>query len=84
MSESDFTLDQIMHQYIKFHKLALTSGSSYIVLSEWIAKKKAVTKENSNGEECYNIMKTLRITSRKFDSSNIMKINTTGMCLSFH
>ena len=43
MSESDLTLDQIMHQYIKFHKLALTSGSSYIVLSEWIAKKKAVT-----------------------------------------
>ena len=28
MSESSFTLGQIMHLYVKFHKLALTRGSS--------------------------------------------------------
>ena len=38
--ESGFTLDHIMHLYIKFHKLALARGSSYILVPEWIAKKK--------------------------------------------
>ena len=42
MSESGFTLDQIMHLHINFHKLVLTRGSFCIVLPEWIAKKKAV------------------------------------------
>ena len=34
MPESGFTLDQIMHFHINFHRLALTRGSSYIVLLE--------------------------------------------------
>ena len=38
MPESSFTVDQIMHLHINFHRLALTRGSSYIVLPEWIAK----------------------------------------------
>ena len=42
MSESGFTLDQIMHLHINFHKLVLTRGSFCIVLPEWTAKKKAV------------------------------------------
>ena len=42
MSESGFTLDQIMHLHINFHKLVLTRGNFCIVLPEWIAKKKAV------------------------------------------
>ena len=32
MPESGFSLDKIMHLYIKFHRLALTRGSSYIEL----------------------------------------------------
>ena len=42
-----------MHLYINFHKLALTQGSSYIKLPEWIAKKKAVLNLKSNDEQCF-------------------------------
>ena len=52
--ESEFTLDHIMHLYINFHKLALTRGSSYIQVPEWIAKKKAVLNpQNRDDEECF-------------------------------
>ena len=40
--ESGFILDKIMHLYTNFHKLALTRGSSYIELPEWIESKKVV------------------------------------------
>ena len=40
--ESGFSLDKIMHLYINFHRLALTRGSSYTDLPEWIKNKKAV------------------------------------------
>ena len=36
MPESGFSLDKIMHLYINFHRLALTRGSSYTELPEWI------------------------------------------------
>ena len=42
MPESGFTLDKIMHLYINVHRLALTQGSSYNELTEWIKIKKAV------------------------------------------
>ena len=32
--ESGFSLDKIIHQYINFHRLVLTRGSSYIELPE--------------------------------------------------
>ena len=52
--ESAFTLDHIMHLYINFHKLALTRGSSYIQVPEWIAKKKAVLNpQNRDDKECF-------------------------------
>ena len=38
MSESGFKLDKIMHLCINFHRIALTRGSSYIELPEWIKK----------------------------------------------
>ena len=38
--ESGFSPDKIMHLYINFHRLALTRGSSYIELSEWIKIKR--------------------------------------------
>ena len=33
--------------------VALTRGSSYIVLSEWKTKKKAVINPKNNGEKCF-------------------------------
>ena len=51
--ESGFSLDKIMHLYINFHGLALTRGSSYTELLEWIKNKKAVINPQNKDEECF-------------------------------
>ena len=53
MPESGFTLDQIMHLHINFHRLALTRRSSYMKLPEWIAKKKAVINPKNKDGQCF-------------------------------
>ena len=53
MPESGFTLDKIMHLYINFHRLALTRGSSYSELPEWIKIKKAVINPKSKDGKCF-------------------------------
>ena len=45
MSESGFTLDQVIYQHINFHKLMLTQ--------EWIVKKKTVINKEDNNEQCF-------------------------------
>ena len=50
MFESGFTLDQIMCLRINVHKLALMQDCSFIKLSEWIAKKKAVINSKNIDE----------------------------------
>ena len=42
-----------MHLCINFHRLALTRGSSYIGLLEWIKNKKAVINPQNKNEECF-------------------------------
>ena len=51
MPESGFTLDQIMHLNINFHRLVLTRGSSYIELPKWIKSKKALINLQNKDEE---------------------------------
>ena len=51
MPESGFTVDKIMHLYIKFHRLVLTRGSSYNELPKWIKSKKTVINPEKNHEE---------------------------------
>ena len=53
MPESGFSLDKIMHPYINFHRLALTQGSSYIELPEWIKNKKGVINPQNKDKECF-------------------------------
>ena len=53
MPESGFTLDQIMHLHINFHRLTLKRGSFYMKLPEWIEKKKAVINPKNEDEECF-------------------------------
>ena len=53
MTESGFKLDKIMHLYINFHRLALTWGSSYNELQEWIESEKAVINSQNKDEECF-------------------------------
>ena len=49
-SESVFSLDEIMHLYINFHRLVLTRGGSYIGLSKWLKSKKAVINPQNMDE----------------------------------
>ena len=51
--DSGFTMDQIIHQHINSHKLVLRRGSTYIELSIWIARKKAVINPKSNNEQYF-------------------------------
>ena len=51
--ESGFTLDKIMHLYINFHRLAMTRGSFYTELLEWIKNKEAVINPQNKDEECF-------------------------------
>ena len=51
--ESGFSLDKIMHLYINFHRLALTRGSSYSELPEWLKSKKAVINPQNKDEEYF-------------------------------
>ena len=51
--ESGFTLDKIMHLHIKFHRLVLKRGSSYIKLAKWLQSKKAVINPQNKDEECF-------------------------------
>ena len=51
--ESCFTLDKIMYLYVKFHRLVLAWGSSYIELLGQIKSKKAVINPQNRDEECF-------------------------------
>ena len=53
MPGGGFTLDKIMHLYINFHRLALTRGSFYTELPEWIKSKKAVINLQNKDKECF-------------------------------
>ena len=67
--ESEFTLDHIMQLNINFHKLALTRGSSYIQVLEWIAKKKAVINpQNRDDEECFKWAVIASLNHEEIDS----------------
>ena len=53
--ENGFTLNQIMHFHINFHKLARITmwGGSSILLPETLAKKNVVTNKKNNDEKCF-------------------------------
>ena len=71
--ESGFTRDQIMLLHINFHRLALTRGSSYIVLPGWMAKKKALINPKSNDEKCFKwaVIATLHYEDIKHQTERI-------------
>ena len=53
MPESGFSLDEIVHLYINFHRLALTRGSAYTELPRWMKNKRAVINPQNEDEECF-------------------------------
>ena len=50
---SKFVFDSIMHMDISMHRLNLTRGSSYILLPDWLAKKKAIINPKNLDEKCF-------------------------------
>ena len=53
LRDSKFVFDGVIHMDIDFHRLNLTTGSSYIPLPEWSAKKKAIINPNNSDLECF-------------------------------
>ena len=50
---SRFRFDEVLYLDINFHWLNLTRGSSYLPLSHWLAKKKAIVNPNNNDNKCF-------------------------------
>ena len=79
LPESGFTLDSIIHLDIRFHKLQLTQGNSYIELLSWIYNKKAVLNpRNEEDEECFKwaVIAALHHEDIQKDSKRISKLKS--------
>ena len=50
---SRFEFDEVLFLDANFHQLNLTRGSSYLPLSPWLAKKKAINNPNDEDNECF-------------------------------
>ena len=53
LRDSKFAFDGVIWIDIDFHRLNLTRGSSYIPLSDWLAKKKAIINPKNPDMECF-------------------------------
>ena len=50
---SRFKFDEVLFLDANFHQLNLTRGSSYLPLSPWLVKKKAIINRNNDDNECF-------------------------------
>ena len=48
-----FRFDEVLFLDVNFHQLNLTRGSSYLLLPDWLARKKAIINPQNDDEECY-------------------------------
>ena len=53
LSDSKFVFDDVLHMDVNFHRLNLTSGSSYLPLPDWLARKKAIINPKNSDLECF-------------------------------
>ena len=53
LRNSKFVFDRILHMDIDFHRLNLTRDSSYILLPDWLMKKKAIINPRNSDMECF-------------------------------
>ena len=53
LRNSKFIFDRILHMDIDFHRLNLTRSSSYILLPDWLMKKKAIIDPRNSDMECF-------------------------------
>ena len=50
---SRFVFDEVLHMDVDFHQLNLMGGSSYLLLPEWLAYKKAIINPLNEDQECF-------------------------------
>ena len=50
---SRFVFDEVLYMDVNFHQLNLTRGSSYLLLPEWLACKKAIINPHNKDQECF-------------------------------
>ena len=50
---SRFKFDEVLFLDANFHQLNLMRGNSYLSLSPWLAKKKAIINPNNDEKECF-------------------------------
>ena len=50
---SRFRFDEVPFLDINFHRLNLTRGNSYLPLSDWLVRKKAIINPQNDDEECF-------------------------------
>ena len=53
LRNSKFVFDRVLHMDIDFHRLNLTRGSSYVLLPDWLTKKKAIINPKNSDMECF-------------------------------
>ena len=53
LRNSKFVVDRVLHMDIDFHRLNLTRGSSYVLLPDWLMKKKAIINPKNSDMECF-------------------------------
>ena len=52
---SRFMFDEVLFLDANFHQLNVTRGSCYLLLSPWLAKKKAIINPNNDDNECFKL-----------------------------
>ena len=50
---SRFVFDEVLFTNVDFHQLNLTRGSSYLLLPNWLAHKKAIINPKNEDQECF-------------------------------
>ena len=76
LRNSKFVFDRILHMDIDFHRLNLTRGSSYILLPDWVMKKKAIINPRNSDMECFKwaIIAAMKWESIDRDHQRISKL----------
>ena len=64
LRNSKFVFDRVLHMDIDFHRLNLKRGSSYVLLPDWLLKKKAMINPKNSDMECF---KWAVITAMKWE-----------------
>ena len=53
LGNSKFVFNRVLHMDIDFHRLNLTRASSYVLLADWLMRKKAMINPKNSDMECF-------------------------------